>query len=136
MLKIAHVWFQVSMHSSALLSEVTIELLYKLLSSLLAIALIRRCYSPQRILKISKLAKRKHRSTYPFAVPGHLKFTTIRKFLVHLGVSVGISTRFVENFWFNKLIRKISPFTPNISASTLEQSTLPQLSAEASEICY
>ena len=95
--------------------------------------LIRRCYSPQRILKISKLAKRKHRSTYPFAVPGDLKVTTIRKLLVHFGVSVGISTRFVENFWFNKLIRKISPFTPNISASTLEQSTLPQLSAEARE---
>ena len=95
--------------------------------------LIRRCYSPQRILKISKLAKRKKRSTNPFAIPGDLKVTTIRKLLVHFGVSVGISTRFAENFWFNKLIRKISPFTPNISGSTLEQTTLPQLSAEARE---
>ena len=97
--------------------------------------LTRRCYS-QRILKISKLAKRKHRTTYPFAVPGDLNVTTIRKLLVHFGVSVGISTRFVENFWLNKLIRKISPFNPNISASTLEQSTLPQLSAEARESLF
>ena len=46
---------------------------------------------------------------------------------------MGISTRFVEDFWFNKLIRNFSPFSPNISASTLKQTTLPQLSAEAHE---
>ena len=57
-----------------------------------------RCYSPQRISNISKLSKAKHRSSYPFAVPGDLKVLTIRKLLVHFGMSIGISTRFVENF--------------------------------------
>lgn len=86
----------------------------------------RKCYSPQRTLKIHKFSKRKHRRTFPFDVPGDAKVITTRKLLVHFGVSMGISMRYVENF-FNKLIRKISPFTPNISASTLEQTTLPQL---------
>ncbi|KAI6653010.1 hypothetical protein LOD99_4087 [Oopsacas minuta] len=85
------------------------------------------------ILDISKLSKDKHRSSYPFAVPGDLKVLTIRKLLVHFGVSIGISTRFAENFWFNKLVRKISPFTRNVSSSSLEQTTLPQFSTEARE---
>ena len=47
---------------------------------------------------------------------------------------MGMSLRYVDNFWFNKSIRNISPYTPNISASTLlEQTTLPQLSAEVRE---
>ncbi|KAI6650816.1 hypothetical protein LOD99_7867 [Oopsacas minuta] len=63
---------------------------------------------------------------YSEALPG----AYIRKLLVHFGVSIGISTRFVENFWFNKLARKILPFL-QMFHHPLEQTTLPQLSTEA-----
>ena len=79
------------------------------------------------------MTKKGKRLKFPFVASGNRQVVSIRRLFVHFGVSMGMSLRFVENYWFKQLIKNISPYTPSISASTLESQILPQLGAEARE---